>query len=82
MKRKGEEEGWKDKSKEGQSNECISHSMSLQCVDTLLDYMGQTGLKYSDITAARKIRTAVRRSLHSSQKQLTITHYPSQMPVV
>jgi hypothetical protein len=47
---------------------CISHSMVLQCVDTLLDYMGQRGLKYSDIAAARKIRTAVRRSLNSSQK--------------
>jgi hypothetical protein len=43
----------------------------LQYVDTL-DYMGHRGFKYSDITAAMKIRTAVRRSLNSSQKQATI----------
>jgi hypothetical protein len=29
------------------------------CVDTLLDYMGQRRFRYSDVTAARKICTAV-----------------------
>jgi hypothetical protein len=56
----------------------ISHSMALQCVDTLLDYMGQRGFEYSDITATRKIHTAVRRSLNSSQKPVTITNYFSK----
>jgi hypothetical protein len=42
---------------------------------TPLDYMGQGGFEYSDITAAGKIRTAVRKSLNSSQKQVTITNY-------
>jgi hypothetical protein len=41
----------------------ISHSMELQCFDTLLDYMGQRGFKYTDIRAAQKIRTAVKSSL-------------------
>jgi hypothetical protein len=41
-------------------------SMVLQCVDSLRDYMGQKGLKYSDITATKKILTAMRRSLNSS----------------
>jgi hypothetical protein len=56
----------------------ISHSMALQCVHTLLDYMGQRGLEYTDITAARKICTAVSSSLNSSQKQATITNYFSK----
>jgi hypothetical protein len=44
---------------------------------TLLNYMGQRGFEYSDITATRKICTAMRRSLNSSQKKKkngTITH--------
>jgi hypothetical protein len=40
--------------------ESISHSMALQCLDTLQDYMGQTGSEQNDITAARKIHNAVR----------------------
>jgi hypothetical protein len=45
---------------------------------TLLDCMGQRGFEYSDITAARKIHTAVRRSPNSLQKQANITHYFSK----
>jgi hypothetical protein len=40
----------------------------------LLDCMGQRRFDYSDVTATRNIRTAMRRSLISLQKQLTITH--------
>jgi hypothetical protein len=40
--------------------------------------MGQRRFEYSDITAARKIHTAMKRSLNSSQKQVTITHYFSK----
>jgi hypothetical protein len=66
MKQKEEEEDGEDESEEeGESSECVSRSMVLQCVDTLLDIMGQRGFKYSDITAARKIHTAIRRSLNS-----------------
>jgi predicted RNA binding protein with dsRBD fold (UPF0201 family) len=61
-KQKEDEEGGKVKS-EGQSSECISHSMA-----RLLHY--------------RKIETAVRRSLNSSQKQLTITQYFSKQALV
>jgi hypothetical protein len=66
------EEGGEDDSEEGQSSECISHSIALLCVVTpvLLDYVDQKGFEHSDITAARKIRTAMRRSLH----QFTHTH--------
>jgi hypothetical protein len=59
----GEEED--ESEEEGQSSECVSHSMALQCADTLLDYMGQRGFEYSDIIAARKIHTAMRSSLNS-----------------
>jgi hypothetical protein len=72
---KGEEEDGEDTSEEdGESSEHVSHSIVLQCVDTLLDYMGQSGFEYSDITAARKIYTAVKRSLNSSQKQAITTN--------
>jgi hypothetical protein len=74
-KQEREEEGGEDESEEeGESSECVSHSKVLQRVDNLLDYMGQRGFKYSDITANRKIHTAVRRSLNSLQKQATITN--------
>ncbi|GBN02819.1 hypothetical protein AVEN_188139-1, partial [Araneus ventricosus] len=32
----------------------ISHSAALRSVETLLDYMGQRGFDYGDITAVRK----------------------------
>jgi hypothetical protein len=64
--------------KKMKESEHINHSMALQCVDTLLDYVGQRGFEYSDITAASKIHTAVRRSLNNSQKQATITKYFSK----
>jgi hypothetical protein len=64
---KGEEDGGENESEEeGQSSECVSHSMTLKCVDTLVDYMGQSGFECSDSTAARKIHTAIRRSLNTS----------------
>ncbi|GBO11361.1 hypothetical protein AVEN_47283-1 [Araneus ventricosus] len=36
----------------------ISHSAALQSEETLLDYMGQKGFDYGDITAVRKICAA------------------------
>ncbi|GBM86809.1 hypothetical protein AVEN_169405-1 [Araneus ventricosus] len=33
----------------------ISHSAALQSVETLLDFMGQRGFDYGDITAVRQI---------------------------
>jgi hypothetical protein len=74
-KQKGEEDGGEDESEEGgQNSEHISHSMALQCI-ALLDYMGEKGFKYSDITAARKIHTAMRRSLkvHKNKRPLHTT---------
>jgi hypothetical protein len=47
----------------------ISHSMVLQYVHTLLDYIGQRGFKYRNIRDARKIHTAVRTSLNSSKSK-------------
>lgn len=57
MKQKGEDEK-ENKSEEGESNECDSRNMVLQCVDTLLDYVGQRAFTCGDTTAARKIQTA------------------------
>jgi hypothetical protein len=65
-KQKGEEADGEDESEGGgQSSECVSQCMVLQCADTLLDYMGQRGFEYSDITATRIICSTVRRSLNS-----------------
>jgi hypothetical protein len=53
-KQKGEEEGGEDESEEGESSKCVRYSMTLQYIDTLLDYMGQRGFEYSGITATRR----------------------------
>jgi hypothetical protein len=76
-KQKGEEEGENESEEKGESVH-VSHSMMLQCVGTLLDYMGHRGFEYSNITAAGNIRTAVRSCLNTSQKQATITNYFSK----
>ncbi|GBO05940.1 hypothetical protein AVEN_30774-1 [Araneus ventricosus] len=41
----------------------VSHSAALQSVETLLDYMGQRGFAYGDITAVRKICVDIRQEL-------------------
>jgi hypothetical protein len=58
----------------------VSASFIAWCfsVLTILDYMSKRGFKYSDITATRKSRTAMRGSVNSSQKQATSTHYFSK----
>jgi hypothetical protein len=52
--------------------------MALQSVDSETDYVGQRWFEHSDITAIKKIHTALRRSLNSSQQQGTITNYFSK----
>ncbi|GBN97308.1 hypothetical protein AVEN_193602-1 [Araneus ventricosus] len=47
----------------------ISQSASLQSVETLLDYMGQRGFDYGDITAVRKICVNIRQEMNKQQKQ-------------
>ncbi|GBN73752.1 hypothetical protein AVEN_44349-1 [Araneus ventricosus] len=47
----------------------ISHSVALQSVETLLDYMGQRGFDYGDITAVRKICVDIRQEMSKEQKQ-------------
>ncbi|GBM52179.1 hypothetical protein AVEN_178894-1, partial [Araneus ventricosus] len=42
----------------------ISHSAALQSVETLLDYMGQRGFDYGDITAIRKICDDIRQKMN------------------
>jgi hypothetical protein len=44
--------------------------------------MGQTRFQYNDITAARKIHTAMRRSLNHSQKPVTITNCFSKQTLI
>ncbi|GBO15743.1 hypothetical protein AVEN_234086-1 [Araneus ventricosus] len=41
----------------------ISHSAALQSVETLLDYMGQRGFDYGDITAQKAINYFVGRNV-------------------
>ncbi|GBN97591.1 hypothetical protein AVEN_105183-1 [Araneus ventricosus] len=56
----------------------ISHSAALQYVGTLLDYMGQRGFDYGNITAVRKICVDVRQEMNKQQKQRHITDFLKQ----
>ncbi|GBM93736.1 hypothetical protein AVEN_163470-1 [Araneus ventricosus] len=53
----------------------ISHSAALHSVETLLDYMGQRGFDYGDITAVRKICVDIRQETNKQQKQRRITDF-------
>ncbi|GBM99387.1 hypothetical protein AVEN_272870-1 [Araneus ventricosus] len=46
----------------------ISRTAALQSVETLLDYMGQRGFDYGDITAVRKICVDIRHEMKKQQK--------------
>ncbi|GBM49223.1 hypothetical protein AVEN_158195-1 [Araneus ventricosus] len=56
----------------------ISHSAALQSAETLLDYMGQRGFDYGDITAVRKICVDIRQEMNKQQKQKRITDFLKQ----
>jgi hypothetical protein len=77
-KQKGEEDGGEDWNEEEGESMHICHSMVLQYVDILLDYMGQIRFEHSYFETVEKVYTVVRRSLNSSQKQVIITHYFSK----
>ncbi|GBM68984.1 hypothetical protein AVEN_158808-1 [Araneus ventricosus] len=53
----------------------ISHSAALQSVETLLDYMGQRGFDYGDITAFSKRCVDIRQEMNKQQKQRRITDF-------
>ncbi|GBM11659.1 hypothetical protein AVEN_16965-1 [Araneus ventricosus] len=53
----------------------ISHSTALQSVETLLDYMGQGGFYYGDITMVRKICVDIRQDMNKQQKQRRIKRF-------
>ncbi|GBM50772.1 hypothetical protein AVEN_35668-1 [Araneus ventricosus] len=55
-----------------------SHSAALQSAETLLDYMGQRGFDYGDITAVRKICVDIRQEMNKQQKQRRITEFLKQ----
>ncbi|GBM81387.1 hypothetical protein AVEN_91973-1 [Araneus ventricosus] len=57
----------------------VSHSAALQSVETLLDYMGQRGFDYGDITAVRKICVDIRQQMNKQQKQRRITDFLKQI---
>ncbi|GBM60242.1 hypothetical protein AVEN_36076-1 [Araneus ventricosus] len=56
----------------------ISHSVALQSVKTLLDYMGQRGFDYGDITAVRKRCVDIRQEMNKQQKQRHIIDFFKQ----
>ncbi|GBN85767.1 hypothetical protein AVEN_134100-1 [Araneus ventricosus] len=56
----------------------ISHSAALLSVETLLDYMGQRGFDYGEITAVRKICVDMRQEMNKQQKQRRITDFLEQ----
>ncbi|GBN39085.1 hypothetical protein AVEN_123297-1 [Araneus ventricosus] len=53
----------------------ISHSVALQSVEALLDYMGQRGFDYGDVNAVRKICVDIRQEMNKQQKQRRITDF-------
>ncbi|GBN67434.1 hypothetical protein AVEN_205613-1 [Araneus ventricosus] len=53
----------------------ISHSAALRSVETLLDYMGQRGFDYGDITAVCKICADIRQEMNKQQKQRRIADF-------
>ncbi|GBO13722.1 hypothetical protein AVEN_87517-1 [Araneus ventricosus] len=53
----------------------VPHSAALQSVETLLDYMGQRGFDYGDITAVRKICVDIRQEMNKQQKQRLIADF-------
>ncbi|GBL84733.1 hypothetical protein AVEN_191172-1 [Araneus ventricosus] len=53
----------------------ISHSAALQSVETLLDYMGQRGFDYGDITSVRKRCVDIRQEMNKQQKQRRVTDF-------
>ncbi|GBL97786.1 hypothetical protein AVEN_231950-1 [Araneus ventricosus] len=55
----------------------ISHSTALQSVETFLDYMGQKGFDYGEITAVRKICVDKRQEMNKQQK-IRITDFLKQ----
>ncbi|GBM86957.1 hypothetical protein AVEN_134387-1 [Araneus ventricosus] len=55
----------------------ISHSAALQSVEILLDYMGQRGFDYGDITEVRKICVVIRQEMNK-QKQRRLTDFLKQ----
>ncbi|GBL97125.1 hypothetical protein AVEN_144576-1 [Araneus ventricosus] len=56
----------------------IPHSVALQSVETLLDYMGQRGFDYGDITAVRQICVDIRKEISKQQKQRRIADFLKQ----
>ncbi|GBN79857.1 hypothetical protein AVEN_156013-1 [Araneus ventricosus] len=55
----------------------IPHSVPLQSVETLLDYPGQKGFDYGDITAVREICVDIRKEMNKQQKQRRIADFLS-----
>ncbi|GBM53388.1 hypothetical protein AVEN_103780-1 [Araneus ventricosus] len=53
----------------------ISHSAALKSAETLLDYTGQRGFDYGDITAVRKICVDIRQEMNKEQKQRLLTDF-------
>ncbi|GBM58964.1 hypothetical protein AVEN_135321-1 [Araneus ventricosus] len=53
----------------------VSHSAALQSVETLLDYMGQRGFDYCDITAVRKRCVDIRQEMNKQQEQRRATDF-------
>ncbi|GBM57934.1 hypothetical protein AVEN_206006-1 [Araneus ventricosus] len=56
----------------------ISRSVALQSVETLLDYMGQRGFDYGDITGVPKICIDIRQQINKEQKQRRVTDFFKQ----
>ncbi|GBO24033.1 hypothetical protein AVEN_236202-1 [Araneus ventricosus] len=47
----------------------VSHSVALQSVENLLDYMGQRGFDYGNIAAVRKICVDILQEMNKQQKK-------------
>ncbi|GBN86014.1 hypothetical protein AVEN_95513-1 [Araneus ventricosus] len=56
----------------------ISHSAALLSVESLLDYTGQRGFDYGDITVVRKICVDIRQEMNKQHKQKRTTDFLKQ----
>ena len=70
----GEERG---QSEDEHDTTSVSHETALQCVDQLLDYMGQqnSNFEFNDVISVRSVRQIIRKNATLSRRQTNITDF-------
>lgn len=69
-------EEWEEENEDEGETARVSHEGALECVDKLLDYMGQQAeFEFNGIIALRNIRQIVRKNINMAHKQRNITDF-------